>query len=215
LKYLKVWTNFREVIQNLSLEEKGELFDAMLAYAETQEEPETLTGNAFVIWPVAKRDIDMAAEWRETCRANGLKGGRPKTDKNPTKPTETQPNPEEPTNNLKEKKRNEMKGNEKKGITRFTPPTAEEVALYCKERRNNVNADRFCAFYESKGWRVGNQPMKDWRAAVRTWEQRDKVLGKVVSAQAYTQRDYSGETEAAMSEHERQMEEWLKGGAAG
>lgn len=56
---------------------------------------------------------------------------------------------------------------------KFIPPTEEEVSAYCKERANAVNAGNFVAFYESKGWMVGKNKMKDWKAAVRTWEQRD------------------------------------------
>jgi hypothetical protein len=56
---------------------------------------------------------------------------------------------------------------------RFTRPTVEEIRAYCRERANNVDAQRFFDFYEAKGWRVGNQPMKDWQAAVRTWEGRE------------------------------------------
>ena len=57
---------------------------------------------------------------------------------------------------------------------RFAPPTLDEVQKYCKERGNTVDAEQFCAFYESKGWRVGNQPMKSWQAAVLTWERRER-----------------------------------------
>lgn len=63
---------------------------------------------------------------------------------------------------------------------RFTRPTVDEVRAYCLERGNSVDAQRFCDFYASKGWRVGNQPMKDWRACVRTWEQRDRARGSPV-----------------------------------
>lgn len=56
---------------------------------------------------------------------------------------------------------------------RFVKPTVEEVRAYCEERQNNVDPEAFIDFYESKGWKVGNQPMKDWKAAVRTWERRD------------------------------------------
>lgn len=56
---------------------------------------------------------------------------------------------------------------------RFTPPTVEEVAEYCQERRNGVDAQRFVDFYASKGWKVGREGMKDWKAAVRTWEHRN------------------------------------------
>ncbi|MBO4284293.1 MAG: phage replisome organizer N-terminal domain-containing protein [Clostridia bacterium] len=56
---------------------------------------------------------------------------------------------------------------------RFSPPSVEEVADYCRERNNGVNAEQFVDFYSSKGWKVGSNPMKDWKAAVRTWEQRN------------------------------------------
>ena len=69
----------------------------------------------------------------------------------------------------------EGNGREKKGKrkTTFSEPTVEEVVEYCRARGNSVDAAQFVDFYASKGWRVGNQQMKDWRAAVRTWEKRD------------------------------------------
>lgn len=57
---------------------------------------------------------------------------------------------------------------------RFTPPTVEEVQTYCSERHNAVDAERFVDFYEAKGWMIGKNAMKDWKAAVRTWERKDK-----------------------------------------
>lgn len=57
---------------------------------------------------------------------------------------------------------------------KFTKPTIDEIQTYCQERKNNVSAEQFYNFYESKGWKVGNQPMKDWQAAVRTWEKKEK-----------------------------------------
>ena len=60
---------------------------------------------------------------------------------------------------------------------RFKPPTVQEVQDYCNERQNGIQAHTFVNFYQSKGWKVGNQPMKDWRAAVRTWEQKNKQNG--------------------------------------
>lgn len=58
---------------------------------------------------------------------------------------------------------------------RFKKPTLEEVEEYCKERNNGINAESFIDFYESKGWKVGKTPMKDWKAAVRNWERNRKV----------------------------------------
>lgn len=54
--------------------------------------------------------------------------------------------------------------------SRFTPPSVEEVEEYCKGRKNNVDPAAFVDFYESKGWMVGKNKMKNWKAAVRTWE---------------------------------------------
>lgn len=61
-----------------------------------------------------------------------------------------------------------------KGNKNFIPPTLQEVTDYCTERKNNVDPNRFIDFYTSKGWFVGKNKMKDWRAAVRTWERKDK-----------------------------------------
>lgn len=65
---------------------------------------------------------------------------------------------------------------------RFVPPTVEEVAAYCSERNNGINAEAFVDFYTAKGWKVGKDSMKDWKASVRTWEQRRKdELPKIVT----------------------------------
>jgi hypothetical protein len=53
---------------------------------------------------------------------------------------------------------------------RFKKPTIQEVNEYCVERNNSVNPESFIDFYESNGWKVGKNPMKDWKACVRTWE---------------------------------------------
>lgn len=56
--------------------------------------------------------------------------------------------------------------------SRFTPPTVEQVTDYCISRGNGISAAEFVDFYASKGWMVGRNKMKDWRAAVRTWENK-------------------------------------------
>ena len=106
------------------------------------------------------------------------------------------------TNNYRENRNDSKK--------RFAVPTVEEVDAYCRERGNNVDAQRFVDFYASKGWRIGKEPMRDWRACVRTWERngRDRVdvsgsgpvrPAKTVAAQQYSQRDYSAEDEEAFA----------------
>lgn len=67
------------------------------------------------------------------------------------------------------------RGRERK---RFVAPTVEEVRSYCAERGNGIDPEAFVAFYASKGWVVGKSPMKDWQAAVRTWERKRKTEQK-------------------------------------
>lgn len=74
---------------------------------------------------------------------------------------------------------------------RFTPPTVNEVTSYCKERNNNVDAQRFVDYYISNGWLVGKNKMKDWQAAVRTWERnsKDTSIGYSASINTYKEKD--------------------------
>ena len=73
--------------------------------------------------------------------------------------------------------------------SRFKPPTVEEVAAYCKERGNHVDPQRFVDHYTSNGWKVGKNPMKDWKAAVRTWEKNE---GEGRSSRGHTQPTSTG-----------------------
>lgn len=57
---------------------------------------------------------------------------------------------------------------------RFVPPDVNQVQEYCDNRNNGIDAQTFVDFYTSKGWMVGKNKMKDWKAAVRTWERNDK-----------------------------------------
>ena len=60
------------------------------------------------------------------------------------------------------------------GEKRFIPPSVDEVRAYCDERHNGIDPERFIDFYAAKGWMIGKNKMKDWRAAVRNWERKDK-----------------------------------------
>lgn len=64
----------------------------------------------------------------------------------------------------------ECEGGNKKPAKRFSPPTLEEVTAYCRERNNDIDPQHFIDYYSSNGWMVGKNKMKDWKAAVRTWE---------------------------------------------
>lgn len=75
----------------------------------------------------------------------------------------------------------------------FHPPTLDEVKEYCIERNNNVDYEKWFNFYESKGWMVGKNKMKDWKAAVRTWERTTTNPDKTL--EDYWARVKRGETD--------------------
>lgn len=76
---------------------------------------------------------------------------------------------------------NKIKAPQRRGRS-FVKPSIEEVEEYCRERKNGIDAQAFCDFYEAKGWKVGNTPMKDWKACMRTWEQRQKTAAAQLPA---------------------------------
>ena len=208
MKYLKVWTSFRDVIEPLSDDEKGRLFVMMLLYAESFVEPNDFKGNERFVWPAAKQWIDLTYSENLKQRENGKKGGRPKTENNQEKPNKTQIKPNDPNESLNVMKNNVNKNNDN-SKKRFVPPTLQEVTEYCQSRNNGVDPQRFIDFYASKGWMVGKNAMKDWKACVRTWEGRDKGQKKVI-AQEFQQRDYSDVNDQMMNELAREMEAFKK-----
>lgn len=79
----------------------------------------------------------------------------------------------------------------------FVKPTIEEVRAYCDERHNSVNPEAFIDHYNSNGWKVGRNSMKDWKAAVRTWERNNygnnsKQPAKPKSSCAYGDHEFDG-----------------------
>ena len=76
----------------------------------------------------------------------------------------------------------------------FVPPAVEDVAAYCSERGNGIDAEEFVAYYASKGWTVGkNSPMKDWKSAVITWERNRKNKPKKGPNGVELTDDYNGD----------------------
>lgn len=142
----------------------------------------------------------------EINRANGRKGGNPNFRKGQPNPyyntTEsvmsdnqniTEPIQETTKDNpiLKESKGNERKENtketpkgEKKTATRFSAPSVDEVRAYAQEKGYMIDPEHFVDYYTSNGWRVGRNPMKDWKATVRTWASRDKAQNPVQGSQS-------------------------------
>ena len=192
-EYVPIFYDWVEVTGELNAQEKGRLIDAIVLYAQGGDWQEQIKGNERYLFPAFKKQIDRANEISDV-RATARIG---KTKDNKQEQTETNHNKNANNNNNNKEKEEENKKERvrEKPLTRFTPPTVEMVAAYCRERGNRVDAQRFVDFYAAKGWKIGQNPMKDWKAAVRTWEQRESYEGKkpakVVSAQQYQQRQYT------------------------
>ena len=80
-----------------------------------------------------------------------------------------------------DKDNNTILNNTVNNISRFKKPKIEDIKNYCLERKNNIEADRFFDYYESKGWMVGKNKMKNWKAAVRNWENMRKEKSQIDS----------------------------------
>lgn len=94
-------------------------------------------------------------------------------------------------NDAKERKEKERKEDNKENIKeksghRFLPPTIEEIRAYILEKGYSFDAERFFDFYESKGWFVGKNKMKDWKAAIRNWAKGEKERRSAYSSNKTT-----------------------------
>lgn len=221
MKYLKIWTSFRDVIKPLSDAEKGRLFDLMLIYTETGENPGEIAGNERYTWPAAKQMIDLMKAESERLKKNGQNGGRPpknkepeETNENQEKPTETNENQPKPTESQKEKKYKEIERKEKENnlFDRFWTAYPRKVAKPdARKKFEKLNPDEalletmLAAIEKQKRsdqWiRDGGQfiPHPSTWLNQRRWEDEVTETRAVrVTAQGYTQRDYAGEQEDAL-----------------
>lgn len=131
-----------------------------------------------------RKDRYNPTQYQEELAMLDVKDNNAYTEKNPALPmpeeyvaTTWQPNGNQVATQYSISKESIVKLNicdeseeEKPKRTRFSPPSLDDVKAYCKERNNNVDAERFIDYYNSNGWMVGKNKMKDWKAAVRTWE---------------------------------------------
>lgn len=173
-EYFCAYHSYIESMEQLTDAERGRLFTACLFYSKTGEAPQ-LSGNERFVFPAMRsqidRDIQNYEDFVKKQSENGKKGGRPRK---PTESQKTQPFFEKPKKGKEKEKEKEISPlNPPRGKReRFTPPTVEDVAAYCLERKNGIDPEEFVLFYASKGWKVGSSPMRDWKAAVRTWEKK-------------------------------------------
>ena len=167
-----IYKSLREATKQLDLETRAKVYDAVMDYAFDGTEP-TESGVVQAMFLMMKPIIDINNQRYE----NGCKGGRPKNqNKTETKPknnqTETKAEPNDNVNdNVKEKEKIKEKV---ASAPRFQKPTLEDVQEYVSSQGIVIDCQAFLDFYESKGWKVGSTPMKDWKAAVRNWARRDR-----------------------------------------
>ena len=191
----KCFHDYRKKCEKLSDQEVGRLFRALMEYSEHGTAPE-LTGRESIAFDFIAEDIarDRAA-YEQKCLTNaenGSKGGK-RTQANATERKRTEAKSSE-TDKIKDiRNKTIRKTDSNESAKRFQPPTVEEVRSYCTERGNNVDPQTFVDFYEAKGWMVGSNHMKDWRACVRTWEKNrvDRGRGKQNPALKYEQTPIS------------------------
>lgn len=95
----------------------------------------------------------------------------------------------------------------KASASRFIAPTHAEVAAYCSERSNAINAAQFIDYYAARGWKIGNSSMKDWKAAVRTWEGRANGYGQNQRAASFADANKSTGWIDAFEKNKREEQE--------
>lgn len=181
----KIYRSFRDAARQMPDDERLKFWDALMDYALDGTEP-AIGGVAGIVFTAIRPTIDNRTE----SVVQGTKGGRPKKggfensergvfENSKGGFSETQKGGFEKPKTYAEAEE-EAEVEEEKKKARFTPPTLSEVKAYCQERVRNghpaVNPEAFVDFYASKGWKVGNQSMKDWKAAVRTWEKRETKM---------------------------------------
>lgn len=242
MKYLKVWTNFKDVLERLEDDEIGRLFVMMLDYAETGEIPQEFPGNECFIFPVAKQMIDLAAEKVETLRQNGAKGGLAKSKNkqmiaNDSKSYQPVANATKEKQNVayKEMKRNEMKCNEMESSF-IGDDDAKEIQLEQNRvldaaadagfpNTNNVRAALIALYAEYSLDRLleGIKSCSEHSAVNLAYLRAvlkggNKPVGKpvkVLPAQDFEQRSYDGVNEEIMRDLERRMDEFQRTGEVG
>lgn len=178
--------SYYDAIRPLPDEQRLALYDAIMDYAFEGREPEDLAPILNGYFVLLRPNIDSSARRYSASVGNGKKGGRPPKaahEKPEGNPEETQQKPGKNQEKEKEKemeKEKESTGEAPQALTRshrqpaFVPPTLEEVAAYVRERGSMVDPQGFIDFYAAKGWMVGQNKMKDWKAACRNAEKWER-----------------------------------------
>lgn len=162
--------------------DRADAYDAICAYALREEDPDfsKMSDAAQIAFLLIRPNLDSSRRKAKSGKDGGSKKANGK--QNGSKQEANCKQEERESEKEKEKEKEGEIENECYPPTplsggakakRFIPPTVDEVAAYCQERGNGLDPETFVDFYASKGWMVGKNPMKDWKAAVRTWERSE------------------------------------------
>jgi hypothetical protein len=168
------------VFNMLPDEQAGKLIKHIFAYVndEDPEADELLLSIAFEsIKTQLKRDLKKYENYIDKQKENGKKGGRPKTQPflDETQKTQAFFSKPKKADNVNVNDNVIEKENIKEKTARFTPPTLDELKAYMQQQGMEDLTERFYDFYQAKGWMVGKNKMKDWKAAVRTWKKPEQT----------------------------------------
>ena len=185
-EYVCLYHSYLKSVEPLNDAERGRLFTACLTYSMTGAEPD-LRGNERFVWPTIREQIDRdTKKYSDFCKKQ-QENIRKRWDTTVYDGTSGIPDDTKHTKEKEKEKENILSSpNVEDSIVRtparkrFTPPTLEEVTAYCRERQNAVDPQRFIDYYTARGWKLNKTSMKDWKAAVRTWEgkQRDSATAQ-------------------------------------
>lgn len=186
-KQFTFYASFHEAAQVLqSLEERAALYEAICDYALYGTDPK-LSGTTAAMFGLIRPNLDSSRRKAENRLGKKQTGNKQKTNQHQIeKKREDESKKEKESKSKSEsKKENEyyVLGGaggddtppaDKPPKTRaFVPPSVEEVRAYCLERGNGIDSQYFVDYYDARGWMIGKNKMKDWRAAVRTWERNN------------------------------------------
>ena len=186
-KSFVMYESWGAAIEKMNNEQAGELIKAIYAFQKNPDVVPEDPAIAFVFEIIKQKLEEDNKRYEEVCAARsegGKKGGRPKANASDKKQMVSEESKKSKCFSEKAKKAdndneydNDLKENTLEGVKekRFAPPTLENVSEYCRKMGyTNVDAARFIDFYTSNGWMVGKNRMKDWKAAVRNWDRREK-----------------------------------------
>lgn len=204
--------SFHEALADTDDATYGRIVRAMSEFAFEDKDPD-LKGTDKMFFTLAKPLIDTAKKRSDAGRTGGLNGLgviRNVGNKNAVKGEEQKQNKSktkadmdkevELGNGIGDKEvEKETKKKDMDYIKRFTPPTLDQVISYCHDRNNNVDPNKWFDYYTANGWMVGKNKMKDWKAAVRTWERptfSDSRNNRNISANVRVETDKYGNSVA-------------------